>query len=230
MVSARSQNPSYIRFYCDNDAHDWPTARYQLVPDREDDPIPNSQKEPNVDQEWFDQYNYMRVSTVNPFKCQYINPLNPTWRLVAYVTATPITNKNFIYNGNPLPADLQQGRSVLTMCDWAFNTTAFPYRTFGDLPADLDLTTIASGVFRTVMSATLIHELTHIRQIGTLDVKGQLSYGWANAVGMEGIEAFQNAENYMYLALLSSLEEEGYVLSLDPTDATNGVLVYYNGD
>ena len=43
---------------------------------------------------------------------------------------------------------------------------------------------------------------------------------------MEGIDAFRNAENYMYLALLSRLEENGYVLSPDPADAAGGVLVY----
>ena len=43
---------------------------------------------------------------------------------------------------------------------------------------------------------------------------------------MLGIDAFRNAQNYMYLALLSSLEERHYILSQDPTDAANGVLIY----
>lgn len=114
------------------------------------------------------------------------------------------------------------------MCDYAFDTTAFPYRAFGELPMPLDLstTTIASDVFRAITSAILMHELTHIRQFGTVDVKGLGSFGWRNATGMVGIDAFRNAENYMYLALLSSLEEGGYVLSPDPGDAANGVLIY----
>ncbi len=94
------------------------------------------------------------------------------------------------------------------------------------MPLDLNTITLASEVFRKIISATLIHELTHIRQFGTLDVKGLNSFGWQNCINMEGIDAFRNAENYMYLALLSSLEEGHYILSPDPTDAANGVLIY----
>ena len=120
MVTTRYQNPSYLRFYCDNDAHDSPTARYQLVPDRADDPTPNSRKTLNVDQEWFDQYNYMRVNTRNPFPCQYRDPEHPDWELVAHVTRTAIKDAAFTYNGNPLPADMQQDRSVITVSSRIF--------------------------------------------------------------------------------------------------------------
>lgn len=113
--STTYQAPSYIRFYCDNDAHDSPTARWQLVPDRADDPTPNSQKTLNVDQEWFDQYNYMRVSTTVPFRCLYQDPRNPDMKNIAYVARTAINDEGFTYNGIPLPDRIQKYRSVVTV-------------------------------------------------------------------------------------------------------------------
>ena len=54
-----------IRFYCDNDVTsetDGATARWQLVPDRVEDPdgFKNSQRTEPYSQEWYDQYNLMR--------------------------------------------------------------------------------------------------------------------------------------------------------------------------
>ncbi len=112
------------------------------------------------------------------------------------------------------------------MCDSAFDTTDFPYRVWNDLPMPLDALSVASPALQYIVSATLVHELTHIQGIGTVDANWPNSYGWVNSVGMLGVDAFRNAENYMYLAMLSKLETSHYILKSDPRDAALGSLLY----
>ena len=64
-VVSSDQDSADIRFYCDNDVTSetgGATARWQLVPDREQDPegFKNSQRTGAYEQEWYDQYNFVR--------------------------------------------------------------------------------------------------------------------------------------------------------------------------
>ena len=59
------RNSADIRFYCDNDVDattGGATARWQLVPDRDQDPngAKNSQRTGRNSQEWYDQINLVR--------------------------------------------------------------------------------------------------------------------------------------------------------------------------
>ena len=67
---------SNIRVYCDYDpmvSTSDPNARWKVVPDRVGDPKPNSQRTPGVDQERFDQINFIRRSRIS-LGCQTIRP------------------------------------------------------------------------------------------------------------------------------------------------------------
>ena len=73
VTSTSNQATSNIRVYCDLDpmvSADNPNARWKLVADREGDPkYPNSQRTLGVNQEWYDQINFVRRSTLS-FGCQ----------------------------------------------------------------------------------------------------------------------------------------------------------------
>lgn len=112
------------------------------------------------------------------------------------------------------------------MCNIAFDTEVFPFRVWNDFPMPFKPFSVALKALQSIVSGILVHELTHISVIGTVDVNHPNSYGWTDSVGMLGMDAFQNAENYMYLAMLSKLEASQYTLASDEGDAKLGQLLY----
>ena len=55
-----------LRIYCDNDATSktaGASARWQLVPDREQDPEGEKNSQKTTGQEWYDQVNFIRRTT-----------------------------------------------------------------------------------------------------------------------------------------------------------------------
>lgn len=55
-----------MRIYCDNDATsetNGDSARWQLVPDREQDPDGEKNSQKKTEQEWYDQINFVRRVT-----------------------------------------------------------------------------------------------------------------------------------------------------------------------
>lgn len=112
-----------IRFYCDNDVTSkthGPTARWQLVPDRDQDPdgFKNSQRTEPYSQEWYDQYNFMRRPR-NTMGCQNQYTLAETCKLrhkkrsALICVCTAVTRA--VSASDPRVQDQNQNRSVITV-------------------------------------------------------------------------------------------------------------------
>lgn len=112
---------SNIRFYCDNDPYQTtsnPGARWALVADRKDDPIPNSRKIPGQTQEFIDKVNFVRRSTYT-LGCQ--EPQPP--RMETY--AHPI--KPYSINGAVVPVGFPDIRSTISVSTVSFAKKAIAY-------------------------------------------------------------------------------------------------------
>ena len=110
LTPASNQVTSNIRVYCDYDpmvSTSDPNARWKLVPDRVGDPTPNRQKTLGVDQEWYDQINYMRRNT-RTLGCQSIRPGQTT---IMETFNSPIID----LNGYNAPTGLPYYRSVISV-------------------------------------------------------------------------------------------------------------------
>lgn len=109
------QDPSDIRIVCDNDTYGGPDDRWQLVPDIKlptniqsgTSPKRNSQRTPGVDQEFFDQFNFVRRATTR-LGCQGAGVAASTYM---YSMAA------FDFNGRAAPEDLPSRRTVISVCD-----------------------------------------------------------------------------------------------------------------
>ena len=101
-----------LRIYCDDDPFDRTAnsaARWQLVPNRPNDPQPNSGRTVGVDAEVFDQVNWMRRAPSTQ-GCQDAETKAETFAEVE----TDVGALN--YNNNPAPANLAQQRTTITVC------------------------------------------------------------------------------------------------------------------
>lgn len=111
LTETSNQVTSNIRIYCEYDpmvsASD-PNARWKLVPDRAGDPKgPNSQRTLGVNQEWFDQINYVRRSLIS-LGCQTVRP--GRYNLME-TFGNPIKN----LDGYNAPAGVPYYRSVISV-------------------------------------------------------------------------------------------------------------------
>lgn len=86
-----------------------PNARWQLVPDREGDDPPNSQRTPGVDQEFYDQFNLLRRN-VRTLGCQQDPNTYPGLPLMQ-VTNDVIKDLSGLRD----PAGLEEVRSVVSV-------------------------------------------------------------------------------------------------------------------
>lgn len=85
-----------------------PNARWKLVPNRAGDPMgPNSQRTPGVNQEWYDQFNYVRRSLVS-LGCQTVRPGRTN---IMETFGDPIRN----LDGYNAPAGIPYYRSVISV-------------------------------------------------------------------------------------------------------------------
>lgn len=112
---------SNIRFYCDNDPYATPSnpdARWGLIADREDDPIPNSRKIPGQTQEFIDTVNFMRRTTTT-LGCQDSPPPR------AETFATPITA--YGSNGALVRVGMPDIRSTISVSTVLFAKKAVTY-------------------------------------------------------------------------------------------------------
>lgn len=107
---------SDIRIVCDGDTYGGPNDRWQPVPDYKlptniqsgTAPKPNSKRTPGVDQEFFDQVNFMRRSTTS-LGCQGPGGVRASTDIYSMAP--------FDFNGRAAPEGLPARRTVISVCD-----------------------------------------------------------------------------------------------------------------
>ena len=245
-----------IRFYCDDDPMDATpnsAARWQLVPDRENDPSPNSQKTAGVDQEWFDQYNWIRRST-DSLGCKNNGGANGLiTQMETYSDQIlPEDLVGFEYNSRRPPADLAANRSTISvspsrckkvikhsgtgfsnkrgetqLCEFVFDKKQFPLETFNDIAADqkLESMLLTEDYWELILSTILAHEACHVTTLELEDVADEDSYHWEGIMELDAGESITNADNIMWLMILAQLEDWKIRLDSDETKAKAGHLV-----
>ena len=211
-----------VRFYCDNDPFNRApnsAARWQLVPDRANNPQPNSGRTVGVDAEVFDQLNWIRRAA-DTQGCLDVDTQAETY------TEAETDAGALNYNNQPAPVNLAQQRTTVTVClsstlpnshvpfhaqslgckadkicrqicDYLLNAANFPLKAFAPpyVAANhpLDTMSLAGGAYSSIVSAIHVHELSHINPLGTDDSKGQKkrggSYGWTNCMHMSAAQA-----------------------------------------
>ncbi|KAL9125564.1 MAG: hypothetical protein Q9217_005245 [Psora testacea] len=191
-------------------------ARWQLVPDRVDDPKPNSKKTLRVDQEWFDQYNWIRRSKIS-LGCN-----DPKYMETYSSYIKESDTKNFNYYNKLPPTNLQKFRSSITICDIAFDEE-YVFQKFPEIEIieeDPHMSKdFSHNYWRRIMPGALLHEATHTHPFRTRDVAGEKSHGWKNIMELNTTQSISNADNYMHLALLATLGDWGIRLDEDQDKA-----------
>lgn len=126
------RNSADIRIYCDNDVTSktgGTTARWQLVPDRDQDPDwnKNSQRVGKNSQEWYDQVNFVRRS-LDTLGCQDPGTLAETCKLChkqrSAIADVCTADTQAVSSSDPRASDQTQDRSVITAS--TFHTFTMP--------------------------------------------------------------------------------------------------------
>ena len=221
------------------DPRPYSRARWQLIPDIPGDPEPNSRRTLGKNQEWFDQYNYVRRDP-STRGCQDAGTQMETFR-------QPMTA--FIYGRRLFPPALAPRRSTVTVsrcqrnwirhsnhacmqvCDEIFDSRIYRDPKFALLnPGNVrfQLPPLTDEAFGQIASAIMLHEIYHAVAIDLVDFKtpgGLPGMGWAAIMQMHPLVRLRSAENFMFLAILAQLEEWQIKLDPDPNLATQGYLV-----